>query len=282
MLLHAPSPARSRNLFARLAACIALVALALPALLHPAAAQAQENSAARKFGRGLAGMTLGVLEIPGNMVQESRTNGVPSGLTLGFAMGVGKFVARELVGVYEFLTAPFAIPDGFEPVLQPEFPWSYFESEPGRAYGFSDRYLSEEAYQLDRIPDAVVERRAGALVVSFPNDMLFAIDSAELSQTATARLQKVAPVLRGNPDAPVVVAGYTDSTGDPVYNQQLSQKRATAVRNYLVSQRIAAERIEIAGYGDARPVASNETLAGRKSNRRVEIELRASGVGAYR
>jgi len=282
MLRHTPSPARSRNHFARRAACVALVALALPALLHPAAAQAQENSAARKFGRGLAGMTLGVLEIPGNVVQESRTNGVPYGLTIGFAMGVGKFVARELVGVYEFLTAPFEIPDDFEPVLQPEFPWSYFESDPGRAYGFSDRYLSEEAYQLDRIPDAVVERRAGALVVSFPNDMLFALDSAELSKTATARLHEVAPVLRDNPDAPVVVAGYTDSTGDPVYNQQLSQKRATAVRDYLVGQGIAAERIEIAGYADARPVASNDTLAGRKSNRRVEIELRASGVGAYR
>jgi putative exosortase-associated protein (TIGR04073 family) len=227
-------------------------------------------------------MTLGILEIPGNIVQESRTNNVASGLTLGFAMGLGKFVARELVGVYEFLTAPFELPDDFEPVLQPEFPWSYFESDPGRAYGFSDRYLSEEAYQLDRIPDAVVVRRAGALVVSFPNELLFALDSAQLSQAATSRLREVASVLRDSPEAPVVVAGHTDSTGDPAYNQQLSQKRATAVRDYLVSQGVAAERIEVAGYGDAHPVASNDTLAGRKSNRRAEIELRASGVGAYR
>jgi len=282
MRLRNPSPARSRNRSARRAACAALVALALPALLLPAAAQAEENTAARKYGRGLAGMTLGVLEIPGNIVQESRTNGVPYGLTLGFAMGLGKFVARELVGAYEFVTAPFEVPEGFETVLQPEFPWGYFESEPGRAYGFSDQYLSEEAYQLDRIPDAVVERRAGALVVSFPNDLLFALDSSELSQRATARLAKVAPVLRSNPDAPVLVAGYTDATGTPDYNQQLSRKRAEAVRDYLVSQGIAAERIEIAGYGDERPVASNDTLAGRRSNRRVEIELRASGVGAYR
>jgi putative exosortase-associated protein (TIGR04073 family) len=282
MLLHAPLSARSRNLAARLVACVALVALALIAMPHPAAAQSPENSAARKLGRGLAGMSLGVLEIPGNVVQESRTNGVPSGVTLGFAMGLGKFVARELVGAYEFLTAPFEIPKGFEPVLQPEFPWGYFESEPGRVYGFSDQYLSEEAYQLDRIPDAVVSRRAGALVVSFPRDMLFALNSAELSETATARLQKVAPVLRSNADAPVLVAGYTDSSGDPAYNQQLSRKRATAVRDYLVGQGVAAERIEIAGYGDAHPVASNDTLAGRRSNRRVEIELRASGVGAYR
>jgi putative exosortase-associated protein (TIGR04073 family) len=269
MRLRTPSPTRSHSLSARRAACAALVALALPALLHPVAAGAEENTSARKFGRGLAGMSLGVLEIPGNVVQESRTNGVPYGMTVGLAMGLGKFVARELVGAYEFVTAPFEVPD-------------HFETVPGRAYGFSDQYLSEEAYQLDRIPDAVVERRAGALVVRFPNDLLFALGSAELSPKATARLAKVAPVLRSNPDAPVVVAGYTDATGTPDYNQQLSRKRAAAVRDYLVSQGIAAERIEIAGYGDARPVASNDTLAGRRSNRRVEIELRASGVGAYR
>lgn len=282
MLLHTLSPARSRRLFARPAACVALVALALPVLLHPAAVQAQEQSADRKFGRGLAGIAFGVLEIPGNVVQESRTNGVPYGLTVGLAMGLGKFVARELVGVYEFVTFPFEIPKNFQPVLQPEFPWDYFESEPGRAYGFSDRYLSEEAYQLDRIPDAIVERRAGALVVSFPRDMLFAFDSAELSAAATARLQKVAKVLRDSPEGPIIVTGHTDSMGHPVYNEKLSQKRAKVVRDYLVSQGVAAERIEITGYGDARPVASNDTLAGRKSNRRFEIELRASGVGAYR
>jgi putative exosortase-associated protein (TIGR04073 family) len=282
MLLNAHSPARNRSLFARLAVCTALTALAFPALLLPATAAAEENTAARKFGRGLAGMALGVLEVPGNIVQESRTNGITSGLTLGLAMGVGKLVARELVGVYEFVTAPFEIPAGFEPMLQPEFPWSYFESDPGRAYGFSDEYLSEEAYRLDQISDAVVERRAGALVVSFPRDLLFGFDSSTLSGGAKARLQKVAKVLRSAPEAPVVVAGYTDSTGDAAYNQKLSKKRAKAVRDYFVGQEIAAGRIETAGYGDARPVAGNDTLAGRRSNRRVEIELRAGGVGAYR
>jgi len=67
-------------------------------------------------------MTLGFLEVPGNVVQESRTNGVFSGITVGLAMGVGKLVARELVGVYELVTAPFPVPAGFEPVLQPESP----------------------------------------------------------------------------------------------------------------------------------------------------------------
>jgi len=256
--------------------------LAVLAMLVPAAAGAQEQTAARKVGRGLAGMTLGFLEIPGNVVQESRTNGAASGVTVGLAMGVGKFVARELVGVYEFVTAPFEIPAGFAPVLLPEFPWSYFESEPGRSYGFSDRYLSEEAYQLDKIPDAVVTRRAGALVVGFPNDMLFNVNSAELSPAAKARLREVAQVIRDNRDAQIAVAGYTDSTGDPSYNQGLSVKRAAAVQAYLVGQGVAGDRIEIAGYGEAEPVASNGTIEGRRANRRVELQLRASGVGAYR
>jgi len=262
----------------------AISALALGALLLPAVAGAEEeaNTATRKLGRGLAGMTLGFLEVPGNIVQESRTNGVASGMTIGLAMGVGKLVARELVGVYEVVTAPFALPADYEPVLQPEFTWDYFESEPGRAYGFSDSYLSEEAYQLDRISGAQIERRSGALVVRFPDDMLFAVGSSTLSKSATLRLQEVAKVLRNAPEAQVVVAGYTDSMGDPNYNQQLSKKRAEVVRTYLVRQGVSSHRIEFAGYGDASPIASNDTRVGRRSNRRVEIEVRATGVGAYR
>ena len=283
MYSHDPSPKRDTHLLERSSARTTAVALALCGLLLPAAAGAQENTAARKAGRGLAGMTLGFLEVPGNVVQETRTNGVVSGVTIGLALGLGKLVARELIGVYEFVTAPFAVPAGFEPVLQPEFAWGYFESSPGRAYGFDDSYLSEEAYRLDRISGAVVERRAGALVVRFPEDLLFAVDSAKLSRAAAARLREVARVIRANPGAQVVVAGYSDSTGDSLYNQDLSRKRADAVRGYLLRQAIgSSERIEVAGYGDASPVASNDTPAGRMSNRRVEIELRASGVGAYR
>lgn len=277
-----PSPNRSNRLLVRSTARAGLGALGLAALLLPEAALAQEYTAARKVGRGLAGMTLGVLEVPGNVVQETRTNGVFSGMTVGLAMGVGKLVARELVGVYEFVTAPFAVPENYEPILQPEFSWQYFDSEPGRAYGFSDRYLSEEAYQLTRISGAVVERRAGALVVRFPDDMLFPVGSAELSKGAAVRLQEVARILRNTPKAQVVVAGYTDSTGTASYNQELSRRRAEAVRTYLVRQGVGSQRIELVGFGEASPVASNDTSTGRMSNRRVELEVRATGVGAYR
>ena len=109
-----------------LAACLAA------AILLPGVATAAQQSAARKVGRGLAAMTCGFLEIPGNIVAETRSRGPVWGFTLGFATGLGKVVVRELVGVYEFVTAPFPIPAGFQPIIQPEFPWDYFEKSPPR------------------------------------------------------------------------------------------------------------------------------------------------------
>lgn len=83
------------------------------------------DTAADKFGRGLAGMTCGFLELPGNIVKETKAKGAV-GVPVGLAMGVGMIVTRELVGVYEFITAPFPVPSGFKPILRPEYPWGYF------------------------------------------------------------------------------------------------------------------------------------------------------------
>lgn len=104
-----------------------LAACLVATILLPCVASAAQQTAARKAGRGLAAMTCGFLEIPGNVVAETRSRGPAWGFTLGFATGLGKLVVRELVGVYEFVTSPFAIPGGFQPIIQPEFPWDYFE-----------------------------------------------------------------------------------------------------------------------------------------------------------
>jgi len=123
--MHGSEPdsvSRRRN-FRHIAMCAALVGI----LSAPALGQAVEYTAARKAGRGLAAMTTGFLEIPGNMVAESRARGPAAGVPLGFVFGLGKVVVRELVGVYEFLSAPFEAPAGFKPIIEPEFPWSYFE-----------------------------------------------------------------------------------------------------------------------------------------------------------
>jgi putative exosortase-associated protein (TIGR04073 family) len=87
---------------------------------------AHAQSSSQKFGRGLAGITCGFLEVPGNIVQETRAQG-PVGVPIGLAKGLGMFVARELIGVYEFISAPFPAPAGFRPILSPEYPWDYFE-----------------------------------------------------------------------------------------------------------------------------------------------------------
>ena len=87
--------------------------------------EARAQTALRKAGRGLAAMTTGFLEIPGNIYKGSVEDGVGGGF-LGFAKGLGMVVPRTLVGVYEFVTAPIPAPANFRPVLEPEFPWSYF------------------------------------------------------------------------------------------------------------------------------------------------------------
>ena len=83
-----------------------LILIACVAFLSLGVSEAHAQTAVRKFGRGLAGMTCGFLEVPGNIVKETREQGAV-GVPIGLALGLGMLVARELVGVYEFVTAPF-------------------------------------------------------------------------------------------------------------------------------------------------------------------------------
>ena len=105
----------------------ALAAVLIGSLALAGPADAERYTAARKAGRGLAGMTCGFLELPGNIVATSRERGPGYGATLGFVRGLGGIVVRTLVGVYEFVSAPFEIPENYAPILEPEFPWDYFE-----------------------------------------------------------------------------------------------------------------------------------------------------------
>jgi OOP family OmpA-OmpF porin len=99
----------------------------------------------------------------------------------------------------------------------------------------------------------------------------FATNSAEL--TATESLQEVVDILSRYPQAKVMITGYTDSRGSEMYNQQLSERRAKSVSQFLISKGIEAERVSAKGMGEANPVASNDTKEGREKNRRVEIEI---------
>ncbi len=109
-----------------LAFVLALAPLALADTHRDDSALTRETAAA-KLGRGFMQMITGFLEFPGNIYAETRDDGLASGLTIGFAKGIGMIPVRELVGVYEFVTAPIEVPDDYEPILDPPLPWQYFD-----------------------------------------------------------------------------------------------------------------------------------------------------------
>jgi len=104
-------------------------------------------------------------------------------------------------------------------------------------------------------------------------DVLFGTDMALLNPDGMRTAQKLAYVLKHNPERTVLVEGFTDSTGSAAHNQQLSERRADAVRASLLEMGVPANRVAIHGYGEASPVASNNTAQSRQLNRRVEIVL---------
>jgi OOP family OmpA-OmpF porin len=99
----------------------------------------------------------------------------------------------------------------------------------------------------------------------------FDFDRSEIRPEGRAALAETVRSLRENPRLRVVANGYTDSIGTEAYNMKLSQRRADAVKRYLVSEGIAADRIDTRAFGESQPVADNSTEAGRAENRRVEV-----------
>jgi len=99
----------------------------------------------------------------------------------------------------------------------------------------------------------------------------FDTNSAQLRKTAYPKLDDVVGFAAKYSDAKLVVGGHTDNRGSKAYNQKLSERRAAAVKAYLVKKGVAAERISTQGYGFDQPVADNKTAEGRAKNRRVEI-----------
>ena len=152
----------------------------------------------------------------------------------------------------------------------------------GRSLAIVGVSLGLEAVLQD-LRAKVTERE---IAIELSADVLFDFDKADLKPAADADLGKVAEVARANPGTPIQVAGHTDSKGADSYNQRLSERRAEAVKAWLVERGdVESARIETRGYGETRPVAPNETPGGaddpegRQRNRRVEITIRKEGAG---
>ena len=111
------------------------------------------------------------------------------------------------------------------------------------------------------------------LIVSLPQDITFASDSATLSSGIQSDLNAVATNLQSYPDSTVQVIGHTDSTGEAGYNQNLSVQRANSVVNVLAGAGVSFTRLQGIGRGEDQPVASNLTEEGKAQNRRVEIVI---------
>jgi OOP family OmpA-OmpF porin len=109
--------------------------------------------------------------------------------------------------------------------------------------------------------------------VTFETDTFFAFDKSVLQPAGKAKLDDLASKLQGTDIEVVIATGHTDSTGSDAYNQKLSVRRAQAVKAYLVSKGLPADRVLADGKGEKQPVASNKTKEGRAQNRRVEVEV---------
>lgn len=127
----------------------------------------------------------------------------------------------------------------------------------------------ERAAQLEQ-QLADLHQSSGSTVLTL-GDVLFKPGRAELLPGADASLRRLATFLRNNPGRTVLIEGFTDNSGSSDYNLELSRERADAVRNALVAGGIESSRILTRGFGEARPVAPNDTAAGRQLNRRVRV-----------
>lgn len=118
-----------------------------------------------------------------------------------------------------------------------------------------------------------VTRNGNEIVLNMPGNVTFATNSADLNSQFFGTLDSVALVLKEYDKTVVDISGHTDNTGGLEYNQQLSERRAGTVANYLTGRGIAGDRVIRQGFGWSRPIASNDTPEGRQANRRVEIVL---------
>jgi outer membrane protein OmpA-like peptidoglycan-associated protein len=143
------------------------------------------------------------------------------------------------------------------------------------AQAAADAAEREKAALRDKLREQlniILETRetARGLIVNL-SDVLFDFNSANLKPGAREKLARIAGVLLAYPGLEIALEGHTDSVGTDAYNQQLSERRATSVRTYLLENGIKPELVRAMGFGEAQPVVSNDTSAGRQQNRRVEL-----------
>lgn len=147
----------------------------------------------------------------------------------------------------------------------------------GAAGAVIGRQMDKRAEELEaELENAEVERVGEGIKVTFSSGLLFDFDSARLRPEVEEDLREFAESVRDYEGTEVLIVGHTDSVGAAAYNENLSERRAGAVENYLRQHGVASANLMAVGKGETEPVVSNETTEGRQQNRRVEIALFAS------
>ena len=142
----------------------------------------------------------------------------------------------------------------------------------GVAGGAVGNYLDKQAEELKQVAETT-KRTQDGILVDLKSKLLFTTDSAVLKPEAVEMVAKLGDILAKYSEDRIRIAGFTDSTGSVAHNEELSLRRAKAVRDLLQERGVKAEQMMVQGMGPQRPVASNGAAAGRAQNRRVELHI---------
>src|SRR5688572_19840140 len=147
----------------------------------------------------------------------------------------------------------------------------------GAAGALIGREMDKQAEELKRdLEGATVERVGEGILITFQSGLVFDTDSYGLRDATKTNLTDLAETLKKYDDTNILIEGHTDNTGEDSYNQKLSENRADAVENYLVTQGIENSRVTTKGYGESQPLDANDSEVGRQKNRRVEVAIYAN------
>lgn len=138
---------------------------------------------------------------------------------------------------------------------------------------YMDQQEAAAREALASVEGVMITRIGDDLLVTFSSDNQFEIGSFTFNPAAQQDVGRLGQVLAEYDKTNILVAGHTDSTGSEELNQTLSERRAGAIKNILLAQGVAAERLTIVGFGESAPIADNATDYGRQQNRRVEIKI---------
>ena len=147
----------------------------------------------------------------------------------------------------------------------------------GAAGAWIGSYMDKQAAEIEKdIEGAKVERVGEGIKITFDSGLMFDVSKSDLKYATEQNLSELAVILNKYDDTNILLEGHTDASGPEDYNLNLSRQRAQSVSNYLANQNVSGTRFTIMGYGEAQPIADNETAAGKQQNRRVEVAIYAT------